>query len=409
MPSYKRAIWPLLLAFVAPGCANATDDTAHDAPVTEQPAPFTVSKVADFRYPWRVAFLPDGRMLLTEKPGKLWLVTQAGDKREVAGVPRVQFQGQGGLLGVYAGPTFARDRGIYLTYSEPGGTGSGLALARATLAPDGARLDGLTVVWRELPKGKGGQFGAALAFAPDGRTLFLAVGDRQRMTPAQDRSLPQGKIMHLTLDGKPAAGNPMPGQTGDVVVPLIDPPRDTEAARNARIVQRFTWPGPNLTPSETWATGFRTPYGLAFAPDGRLWELEHGPAGGDELNLIEPGRNYGWPLVSYGQNYNGVAIAKPDSRPDLTGPAVQWTPVIAPGNMLFYTGSQFPDWRGNALAGGLASQAIDRIVFDRAGHAHVAGRYDVGFRVRDIAQAPDGTIWLIADDDPGSLYRLAPK
>ena len=410
----------MLLALLMPGCARARDDAANGATngaasgaengaTTDAPAPFKVGKIADFQYPWRIAFMPDGRMLLTEKAGKVWLVTQGGAKQPVGGVPRVRYGGQGGLLGVYVSPTFARDRGVYLTYSEPGGSGSGLALALAKLAPDGSRLDGLKVIWRELPKGKGGQFGAAVAFSPDHKYLFLTVGDRQRMTPAQNPDLPQGKILRLTLDGHPAPGNPMTGKTGAGSVPLIDPPSDTEAAKTARIVQQFTWPGPNRTPSETWASGFRTPYGLAFGPDGRLWELEHGPAGGDELNLVEPGRNYGWPLVSFGENYNGVPIPKPDTRPDLTGPVVQWTPVIAPGNFAFYSGAMFPAWRGQALAGGLASLGIDRIVFDGKGGARVAERYDLGFRVRDVAQGPDGAIWVIADDDPGGLYRLTPK
>ncbi|MFC3594051.1 PQQ-dependent sugar dehydrogenase [Novosphingobium piscinae] len=399
----RSLLAPVLLALLLPGCAEARDDAPAD------PAPFAVTKVADFQYPWRIAFLPDGRMLLTEKPGKVWLVTQGGAKQPVAGIPPVVYAGQGGLLGVYVAPTFARDRRVYLTYAEPGGTGSGLALALARLAADGSRLNDLRVIWREWPKGKGGQFGGALAFSPDHKTLFLTVGDRQRMTPAQDPDLPQGKILRLTLDGRPAPGNPRAGRTGAATAPLIDPPRDTEVAKTAPVVQQFSWPGANQTPSETWATGFRTPYGLAFGPDGRLWELEHGPRGGDELNLIEPGRNYGWPLVSFGDNYNRVPIPRPATRPDLTAPVVQWTPVIGPGNLMFYSGVQFPDWRGQALVGGLASKGIERIVFDSQGGARVAARYDLGFRVRDVAQAPDGALWAIADADPGGLYRLVPK
>lgn len=393
----------MLLALLLPGCTWAQDNPPGE------PSPFAVKRIADFQYPWRMAFLPDGRLLLTEKPGKVWLVTQGGAKQPVQGIPRVRYAGQGGLLGVYVSPTFARDRGIYLTYAEPGVTGSGLALALAKLAADGSRLEGLKVIWRELPKGKGGQFGGAVAFSPDRKSLFLTVGDRQRMTPAQNPDLPQGKILRLTLDGQPAPGNPQAGKIGAATAPLIDPPSDTVAARTARIVQQFTWPTPNRTPSETWAIGFRTPYGLAFSPDGRLWELEHGPSGGDELNLVEPGRNYGWPLVSFGDNYNGVPIPKPDARPDLTRPVVQWTPVIGPGNFVFYSGAKFPKWRGQALAGGLASLGIDRIEFDGKGGARVAARYELGFRVRDVAQAADGAIWVIADDDPGGLYRLVPK
>jgi len=203
-----------------------------------------------------------------------------------------------------------------------------------------ARIGNLEVLWRQMPRGKGGQAGAVIAFAPDGESLFLAVGDRQRMTPAQDPNQPVGKILHLTLDGKPAADNPNFGKTGASSIPLIDPPNDTELAKTAKIVSTYTFPGPNMTPAETWASGVRTPYGLAFSPTGELWEVEHGPRGGDELNLIEKGKNYGWPLVSYGFNYNGVPIPSHDTRPDLAKPVLYWVPVIAPGNLMFYTGTQ---------------------------------------------------------------------
>ena len=316
--------------------------TALPAAAAPAAAPFTVHRVAEFDYPWRIAFLPDGRMLVTEKPGKLWLVDENGAKTAIAGVPRVDYQGQGGLLGVYRAPDFAQNHDIYLTYAEPGGLGSGLALAHATLDLAAHRLDDLRVIWRQLPRGKGGQFGGAVAFSPDGKFLFLSVGDRQRMTPAQNPSQPVGKILRLTLDGKPAPGNPWAGKTGAQTVPLIDPPRDTVAAKTAPVIARYTYNGPNLTPAETWASGFRTPYGLSFAPDGKLWELEHGPRGGDELNLIAVGGNYGWPLVSWGINYDGVPIPKPPTRPDLAAPVIQWTPVIGPGDLMFYSGQPVP-------------------------------------------------------------------
>jgi mono/diheme cytochrome c family protein len=228
------------------------------------------------------------------------------------------------------------------------------------------------------------------------------------MTPAQDPNQPLGKILRLTLDGKPAPGNPMAGKTGAATVPVIDPPSDTEKAKTAPVVRTYTFPGPNLTPAETWVTGLRTPYGLAFGPDGRLWELEHGPRGGDELNLIEPGNNYGWPLVSYGHNYNGVPIPSPDTRPDLTKPVIYWVPVIAPGNLMFYEGAMFPQWNGSAFASGLASQALIRITFDGKGGAKTAGRWDLGRRIRDVEVAPDGALWMIEDAKPGGLFRLTP-
>lgn len=403
-----KRILPLLLLTAAP--AHAQINAGDLAPTPDKP--FTVTKVADLNLPWRMAFLPDGRMLITEKGGKLFLVTQKGEKTEVTGVPKVQFAGQNGLLGVYLTPGYAKDKGIYLTYSEPGEdpATSSLALARATLVIGAktAALDKLRVIWRDPVKGKGGQVGATIAFSPDKKLLYLTVGERQRFTPAQDPNQPIGKILRLTLDGKPAPGNPMAGKTGAQSVPVIDPPKDTEAAKTAPVLRTCTFHGPNLTPSETWATGVRTPYGMAFAPDGRLWEIEHGPRGGDELNLIEPGKNYGWPLVSYAVNYDGVPIPSPDTRPDLTKPVIYWTPVIAPGNLMFYSGKLFPQWKGSAFAGGLGSKTLNRIIVTGA-TAKPAERWDMGFRVRDVEQSPDGALWLLEDAAPGGLYRVTPK
>jgi glucose/arabinose dehydrogenase len=404
----RLAIAALALALL-PGGAAAQINAGEQKPDPNQP--FTMTQVASLHFPWRIAFLPDGRMLITEKVGALQLVTPQGAMMPVANVPAVLYQGQGGMLGVFLSPHYATDHDVYLTYSEPGDGGSSLAMARAKLSirQDAASLDGLEVLWRQMPKGKGGQFGAAIAFSPDGQYLFLTVGDRQRMTPAQDPDQELGKVLRLTLDGKPAPGNPMAGKTGAATVTLIAPPRDTEVAKTAPVVSTYTFPGPNLAPAETWSTGHRTPYGLAFAPDGRLWELEHGPRGGDELNLIEPGKNYGWPLVSYAVNYDGVPIPSPETRPDLAKPVIYWTPVIAPGNMAFYKGSLFPQWQGSLLIGGLASQSFLRVTMDGKGGATPTDRWSVGFRVRDIAVAPDGAVWLIEDADPGRLVRMTPK
>lgn len=377
----------------------------------EPSVPFTMTQVASFNLPWRIAFLPDGRMLVTEKVGPLWLVTQQGAKTQVTNVPAVLWQGQGGMLGVYASPKYATDHNVYLTYSEPGEGGSSLALARAklTLGEGTASLDGLQVIWRDGERGRGGQFGAAIAFSPDGQYLFLTVGDRQRMTPAQDPDQPLGKILRLTLDGKAAAGNPMAGKTGAASVPVIDPPFDTEKAKTAPVIRTYSFPGPNTTEAETWTSGHRTPYGLAFAPDGRLWEIEHGPRGGDELNLIEPGKNYGWPLVSYAMNYNGVPIPSPDTRADLTKPVIYWTPVIAPGNFVFYKGAMFPQWQGSALIGGMASRTLNRVTFDGKGGATPAERWSVDHQIRDVAVAPDGAVWMVENANPGGLFRVTPK
>src|ERR1700678_4574044 len=235
----------------------------------EASLPFTMTTVANFELPWRIAFLPDGRMLVTEKIGPLWLVSQQGQKIPVGNTPPVYWQGQSGMMGVFLSPHYATDQSIYLTYAEPGDYGGGLVLARAKLNTAGrggpdttgpvARLQNLEVLWRQLPKGKGGQEGAQIAFAPDGKSLFLTVGDRQRFTPAQDPDQPEGKILHLTLDGKPAPDNPNYGKTGASTIPLIDPPSDTETAKTAKVVSTYSFTAPNLTPAETWAGGFRTP------------------------------------------------------------------------------------------------------------------------------------------------------
>jgi glucose/arabinose dehydrogenase len=397
--------------FLALAASNGSAQINAGEQKPQPSLPFNMVQVTTLNLPWKIAFLPDGRMLITEKVGGLWLVTQQGAKTPVTNVPSVLYRGQGGMLGVFLSPHYGKDHNVYLTYSEPGDGGSSLALARAKLkiGQDAASLEGLKVIWRDGERGDGGQFGAQVAFSPDGKYLFLSSGDRQRMTPAQDPNQPLGKILRLTLDGKPARGNPMAGKTGAASVPVIDPPSDTEAAKTAPIVRTYTFPGTNLTPSETWSIGHRTPYGLAFAPDGRLWELEHGPRGGDELNLIEPGKNYGWPLVSYGHNYNGVPIPNPDTRPDLAKPVIYWVPVIAPGNLMFYKGAMFPQWNGSALVSGLISKSLIRITFDGNGGATPAERWDVDHRIRDVEVAPDGALWMIEDAKQGGLFRLTPK
>ncbi len=407
MPFAKTA----LLVTLASAAVAAQVNIGEQKP--EADLPFTMTTVTTFELPWRLAFLPDGRMLVTEKVGPVWLLSPQGQKiTQVLNTPPVYWQGQNGMLGVYVSPHYATDQSIYLTYAEPGDYGGGLALARAKLnaGATSARLENVEVLWRQLPRGKGGQEGAAVAFAPDGQSLFLTVGDRQRFTPAQDPNQPVGKILHLTLDGKPAPGNPNVGKTGAATVTLIDPPSDTEAAKTAKVVSTYTYSGPNLTPAETWATGVRTPYGLAFSPAGELWEVEHGPRGGDELNLIEKGKNYGWPLVSYGMNYNGVPIPSPDTRPDLTKPVLYWVPVIAPGNLMFYTSTKtFPQWNGSGFVSGMSTMSLNRIVFDGHGGATSAERWRVGHRIRDVEQAPDGSLWMIEDANPGALIHVTPR
>ena len=400
--SNPRLLTILLLASAIP--ATAQVNAGNDAPTANRP--FVATTVATFNMPWKLAFLPDRRMLVTEKPGPVWLVGTDGTKTQISGTPAVFYKGQAGMLGVFVSPHFKTDQSIYLTYSEPGTGGSSLALARAKLvtAAGSAKLDGLQVLWRQMPKGDGGQFGAVVAFAPDGKSLFLSVGERQRFTPAQDPNSELGKILHLTLDGKPAGNSTA---TGAATVPLFAPPKNTEAAKTV-VPEMVKLDAPNLTPSEVWATGFRTPYGMTFSPSGKLWEVEHGPRGGDELNLIERGKNYGWPLVSYGNNYDGVPIAKPETRPDLVKPLIYWNPVIAPGGLTFYTGNLFPAWKGSAFIGGLASKTLNRIAFDAKENPKAAERWDMGKRIRDVENGPDGALWLLEDEADGRLLRLTP-
>jgi glucose/arabinose dehydrogenase len=404
----KRAMQAALLLVLA-ACGTSGESTAQ-APNGSDP-PFASAPVATFDNPWALAFLP-GTMtaIVTEKPGHIWLVdAKSGRKQPVSGAPRVLYGGQGGLLDVVVSPTFPKDQAVYLTYSEPSQNGgSGLALARAKLVRDanGARLDGLIVIWRDPAGGEGGQFGGIVVFAPDGKSLFLTSGERQRFTPAQDPNQPLGKILHLTLDGKPAPGNPWAGRAGASSVTVTDPPEDTEGAKHAA-ARQVGWPGPNLTPAETWTLGHRCQYGLAFAPDGRLWETEMGPRGGDELNLIVAGDNYGWPLVSEGKNYDGVAIPPHSSRTDIEPPKLYWVPSIAPSSLMIYTGSLFPKWKGSGFIGALAGKALLRVTFN-GDRAEKAERWDLGARIRFVGQGPDGAIYLLEDGSNARLLRLTP-
>ncbi len=389
---------------------NQSSNAATDPPLSSNSA-FSTTAVATFDSPWAMAFLPgSSEALVTEKPGRIWLLdTKTGRKQAVGGAPRVVASDQGGLLDVAVSPRFASDNLVYLTYAEPSANGgSGLAMARAKLVRGGssASLQGLHLLWHDPAGGEGGQFGAIIAFAPDGQSLFLSSGERQRFTPAQDPNQPLGKILHLTLDGKPAPGNPMAGRVGAAAVTITDPPKDTEIAKHAP-GRQFRWPGPNLTPAETWSWGHRNPYGLTFDGQGRLWETEMGPRGGDELNLILPGKNYGWPLVSEGKNYDGVPIPPHSSRPDFEPPKLFWNPVISPSNLLIYDGKLFSQWKGSGFIGALSGEALIRITFS-GDSAQKADRWDMGHRIRWVGEGPDGAIYLLEDGDGARLLRLTP-
>ncbi|QOD63154.1 PQQ-dependent sugar dehydrogenase [Brucella anthropi] len=345
----------------------------------EASAPFTATSVAEFDTPWAIAFLPDGRLLLTEKGGKIFIVTQSGDKTAVDGVPGVAFSGQNGLLDIALAPDFEKGKAVYFSYNEPAKNGSSVVLVRAVLDEgDGkAALQDKTTIWKQDAAARGGQPGGIIAFAPDGKHLFLSVGDRMLPATAQDDEAPMGKILRMNLDGS---------------VPKDNPHADAGGVR-----------------ALTWSTGHRNPYGLAFGPDGKLWEHEMGPRGGDEFNLIKPGLNYGWPVVSNGDNYSGRPIPRHSTRPEFEPPLVYWTPVIAPAGLAFYEGDMFPEWRGSALIGGLSVMSLVRVVIDKDGKADEAERFEMENRIRDVAVGPDGAIWLIEDDNPGRLLKLTPK
>ncbi|MBX9451549.1 MAG: PQQ-dependent sugar dehydrogenase [Mesorhizobium sp.] len=350
---------------------NAGGRTASDR------LPFAAEAVADFDRPWAIAFLPDGRMLVTEKPGRIFLVTREGAKIDLGNVPDVLASGQNGMLDIAVAPDFETNSAIYFTYVEPD-EGGRLVLSRATLrmTEDAATLADVAVIWRQTPGGGGGQPGGIIAFDAQGQHLFLSVGERMQPANAQESDNPRGKVLRLNLDGSTPPDNPAAERGG---------------------VQ-----------AETWTTGHRNPYGLAFAPDGRLWLHEMGPRGGDELNLIEPGQNYGWPDVSNGSEYSGAEIPDHDTRPEFAAPALYWNPVISPAGLAFYEGPLFPQWQGSAFIGGLSSRALIRIAFDPEGRPDEADRWNMGARIRDVAVAPDGAVWIIEDSSSGRLLRLTP-
>jgi len=251
-------------------------------------------------------------------------------------------------------------------------------VARAKLVPgEKPSLEGLSIIWRQFPKVSGkGHYSHRMAFSPDGKYLFVTSGDRQKFTPAQDLNVNLGKVLRLLPDGTPAPGNPFADKGG--------------------------------VSAQIWSYGHRNLLGIAFSPDGRLWDIEHGPAGGDEINLVEPSKNYGWPLVSGGDHYDGKPIPRSETRPDLTPPAINWTPVIAPGNMIFYTGKSFPQWQGQGLIAALGAGGIVRVSID-GNKVRELERIDLGNRIREIEQAPDGSIYVLEDGEGGKLRHITPK
>jgi len=349
-----------------------------------QGQPFTTTELANFEVPWALEFLPDGRLLVTEQRGAIKLYTPgSGATSEVKGVPAVAYGGQGGLGDLVLHPKFADNGLVYLSYAEAGtGDTRGAAVARAKLVlaagGSGGELTNLEVIWRQEPKVTGGgHYGHRIAFAPDGH-LYVSSGERQQFDPAQDMQANLGKIVRLNDDGSVPGDNPFAGDSG--------------------------------VTGQIWSLGHRNPLGLAFDAAGKLWNVEMGPMGGDELNLVRRGANYGYPIVSNGDHYDGKVIPDHPTRPEFAAPAAFWNPVISPSSLMFYSGSEFPQWRGDAFIGGLSSQSIVRIEFD-GDNAREAERTAMGMRIRAIEQGPDGAIWILEDEregrgGQGRMFRL---
>lgn len=358
----------------------------------QEDRPFNVEVIADFNEPWALAFLPDGRMLVTEKTGNLFLASQDGDKsRAISGVPDVDYYGQGGLGDVALHPDFSSNGLVYLSYAEAGiGNTRGAAVARGVLNLNdrGAALTDVEVIWRQHPKVFDyGHYGHRLLFDDDGY-LWVSSGDRQKFLPAQDMQSNIGKILRLNDDGSVPRDNP-----------FVDYVNENPLLAGTSVH------------SEIWSLGHRNPLGIAFDLTGQLWDIEMGPAGGDELNAVQRATNYGYPIVSNGDHYNGMEIPDHDTRPEFAKPAIWWTPVVSPGDLTLYDGSLFNDWRGNLLVAGLSSQAIVRIEVDGT-NAREVERYKMGARIRNITVGPDGALWVLEDeraDSEGRLLRLTPK
>jgi glucose/arabinose dehydrogenase len=362
----------LLLASIL--MAMAGSSLAADNVIDTKEGSIKVETVASgLDHPWGLAFLPDGRMLVTERPGELRIVAKDGSKSEpLKGVPEVFAQGQGGLLDVKLDPHFADNDLVYLSYAEPGEGGAGTAVARGKLGE--GSIDDVEVIFRQHPKVSGGNhFGSRLAFAPDGK-LFVTLGERFTFETAQELGNHLGKVVRINPDGSVPGDNPFVEKKGAM--------------------------------PEIWSYGHRNPQGAAINPKtGKLWEAEFGPMGGDELNIPEPGRNYGWPVVSWGKHYDGRSIPEPTTHPEFADAIYHWNPVISPSGITFYTADQIPGWNGNLLLAGLSSEAIVRLTLD-GDKVTAEERIPMRVRIRDVAQGPDGAVYALTDESDGKILKL---
>lgn len=373
-----RAVAALAVSLALPGGSAC----AQEAP--RSPTPRSVklaAKVTDvargLEHPWGLAFLPDGRMLVTERPGRLRIVARDGTLSEpLTGVPPVYARGQGGLLDVALSPGFDQDRLVYLSFAEPSESGAGTAVVRGRLGERG--LEGTQVIWRQQPKVEGANhWGSRLVFRPDG-TLFVTLGERYTYRDqAQDLSVTLGKVVRINADGSIPLDNPFVGR-------------------------------PDARP-EIWSYGHRNVQAAALDARGQLWTVEHGARGGDELNHPEPGKNYGWPVITYGVDYSGARIGIGTAKPGMEQPVYYWDPVIAPSGATFYTGSAFPDWRGDLLVGSLTPGLLVRLRLEN-GRVVLEERYlaELRERIRDVRQGPDGAVYLLTDNSQGRILRVGP-
>lgn len=377
-----RALLAAAAAVVVGACAGSAG--AVDETFQTEKATVRVQTFADgLSHPWGLAFLPDGRLLVTERDGNLYLVSRDGALSEpLAGVPRVDARGQGGLLDVAIDPDFAANRLVYVSYAEPGPGGNSTAVARGVLSEDGTALSGLQVIFSQKPKlPSTAHFGSRLVFDNHGH-LFITLGERSAeefRVQAQDLGSHLGKVIRIHPDGSVPQDNPFVGQAGAL--------------------------------PEIWSYGHRNSQGAALHPEtGVLWESEHGPKGGDEINIPEAGKNYGWPIVSYGVNYDGSPVGSGKQQgPGFADPVYQWTPVIAASGMAFYTGDAFPEWRGNLLNGGMVARALVRLELDGTRVTHeerILG--ELGLRIRAVKQGPDGALYLLTDEDDGEILKVSP-
>ena len=368
----KRPLAPVqqalaAIVFTAHGLAGA------------QPAVSLAPVATGLAHPWAVAFLPGGQFLVTERPGRLRVVGAEGQVGPaVTGVPAVAAGGQGGLLDVVTDADFARNRRIFLCYSEPGPGGNSTALARATLSADARSLRDVKVLFSQRPKVESNlHFGCRIVQAADGN-LFLTLGERyHRKDDAQKLNNHLGKIVRVTPDGAAPPDNPFVKTPGAL--------------------------------PEIWTYGHRNPQGATLGPDGNLWVHEHGPQGGDEVNLPRPGRNYGWPVITYGENYGGGKMGEGTAKPGMEQPLFYWDPSIAPSGAAFYTGSAWPAWKNSLFVGALAGQMLVRLSTEGE---KVTGEErlltDIGARIRDVVQGPDGFLYLLSDDADGKVLRVKP-